>query len=467
MKTTYYKIFALILSGVLMTACAEWEPVPDNSNTPPELENAHVISITELLGTFPGNGLYGPDSVTAGFDSIPQYVAPDGSLQDYYIYVQVLANDISGNLYKSLYVRDISVEDGRALNISTDKTGLYNYYPVGQKLYIKCSGLCRGQYGGLPQLGYRYQDDNLQWKLGRIPDQMFTDHVFKDGPVDPDNLPQPIEITDLSQLTDNLYSQLVRFHKVRFMPDAVGEQFAPAPPVGANPTSVDRLFTVDGKGSGLTLRTSTACRFFSTPVPAGEGDMVCIFTIYNSTMQFYLRDLSDLDTAGFNSTADIDRPVFYQSFSNGLDNFTAVSEKGSAKWESATYGGGCVMLKGQNSGINLDWLYSPVIELPADMNRIEASFYQCVAYASGKGAEICQFRITDEVEAEDPTKAEWETLTIPEPFTGTGWDFQSTGRIDISKYKGKSVRVAFVFDDPEAVEATWELNKLQIIANKE
>lgn len=61
----------------------------------------------------------------------------------------VVADDKSGNLYKS-----IIIDDGTAgILIRMENNGLFGSYPVGRRLFIKLGGLWMGDYGGLIQLG--------------------------------------------------------------------------------------------------------------------------------------------------------------------------------------------------------------------------------------------------------------------------------------------------------------------------
>ena len=453
--------------GLMLSSCVKFQ----HDDVPPfdpnfEPSNAKIMSLDELYGHYPGD-----------FDSVGQFLEIEGTdslWRDIYLNVVVIGNDVSGNIYKSMYVRDKNSE--RALNLSVDKTGLYNFYPVGQELYINCSGLYIGKYNSLPQLGFRYADDNGSVSLGRIPDAVFNRHVFKKGlpPVDSADLPQPIEITNASQL-DNpaLYNQLVLLRNVEFSPDDIGQEFAPAPPIGANPTSTDRIFTVNGTGSGLTLRTSSACRFFKRPVPAGIGDMVCIYAIYGTTKQFYLRQFDDLNLEQFEESATSSKLIFWQSFDSDFGDFTTFDAEGSASWEIGTKGeANYVQMTAYGKGKNEDWLYSPEIELPqvGEYNNISLSFEQAIAYQVNPPTENYTVRISEDFSGtDDPRKAQWTILTIPNPHPGASggsFTFINTGDIALNDYAGKKVRIAFVYKNSDGIEPTWEIRKLKIVGNK-
>lgn len=467
-KSIYASLMAAVLVFVLgLSSCVKFRPDDPPVQGAVELdpETTVVMSIAELKGHFPDD-----------FDSIPQYVRGDSTYLDIYIYVEVIGNDISGNIYKSMYVRDASMPDqtGLALNIAVDKTGLYNFYPIGQKMYIKCSGLYIGRYQNLPQLGYRYADDNGMVSLGRIPDVVFTQHVIKSGlpPTEEKDMPQPIEITDVAQLEDpSLYNQLVVLRNVQFAGDEVGQEFAPAPPVGTNPTSTNRYFTINGEGSGLALRTSSACRFFKRPVPAGVGDMTCIYAIYGDSKQFYLRQYTDLDLVKFESNSEQDYPIFYASFRESLEGFTPVNVKGKAVWQWGSYGDGCAMIQGsQNYEANEDWLItSSAVEIPSEFSRVDLLFDQALSYRFDQPYDNYTIRVSENYDPavhKDPNDATWTILTIPEPHPGNSFTFLSSGAIDLSYLKGKKIHVALVYLSTTEGMATWEVNKVRILGNK-
>lgn len=466
------KLFSLCVFGLaLMTSCVKFKPenppVPGAVELDPE--TTVVFSVEQLKGMFPGD-----------FDSVTRYQRSDSSWVDIYIYVEVIGNDISGNIYKSMYVRDVSDPGkmGQALNIAVDKTGLYNFFPIGQKLYIKVTDLYVGRYKNLPQLGYRYKDDNGRVELGRIPDVVFMNHVIKSGlpPSELADMPKPIEITEAAQLEDpSLYNQLVVLRGVQFAGDVVGKEFAPAPPVGVNPTSTNRYFTINGEGSELALRTSSACRFFNRTIPGGTGDMVCIYAVYDESKQFYLRQYSDLDMTKFEATDHIDVPIFYASFSDGLNGFKAVSVKGNETWTWGKYGGGCAMFQGDKSyKVNEDWLISgDMVEIPVStedgvFDTVELSFDQALSYKYDQPYSNYSVRISENYDPavhKDPKEADWQILEIPNPHPGNSFDFQSSGAIDLKHMIGKKFYVAFVYKSTSEGMATWEVNKLKIIGN--
>lgn len=89
------------------------------------------------VGTIVGNRIHGV--------TITDRVAIQG---------KVISTDRFGNLYRSLYIQD---ETG-AIEIKVGRTGLYNDYKVGQRIFIKADGLILGNYRFMLSLGAQSTD---------------------------------------------------------------------------------------------------------------------------------------------------------------------------------------------------------------------------------------------------------------------------------------------------------------------
>ena len=127
------RILTAIAALALLVSCDEWEPVytfdygEAGEFVPASLQTNTTIAQLKAL--------YNGKPVT--FD------------ENYIIGGKVVSNDISGNIYRSLYIQD---ETG-ALEIKIGKTNLTSDYKPGQMLYVECEGLTLGTYGGMLQLG--------------------------------------------------------------------------------------------------------------------------------------------------------------------------------------------------------------------------------------------------------------------------------------------------------------------------
>jgi DNA/RNA endonuclease YhcR with UshA esterase domain len=162
--------FATVIALATLVSCDEWEPVYTLKYSDPE-------SFTPVTMT--------SNTTIAALKDM--YVnAPVKIDDDIIIKGQVISSDVSGNVYRSIYIQD---ETG-AIEVKIGKTSLYNDYKLGQWIYVKCSGLTLGAYNGMVQLGYK--DPTGAYQTAYIDVQYIIDtHIFRgalDTPVSPVSL---------------------------------------------------------------------------------------------------------------------------------------------------------------------------------------------------------------------------------------------------------------------------------------
>ena len=125
----------------------EWDPVftvkyPDGAFKLPLTEEQ--LKETEGLET-----LTAIKDLKALYNGIPVTID-----QNIWIKGRVISSDKSGNIYNEIYIQDgKSATDGDAITLKLGKSSLYNEYPIGTALYVKCEGLTLGAYNGMLQLG--------------------------------------------------------------------------------------------------------------------------------------------------------------------------------------------------------------------------------------------------------------------------------------------------------------------------
>ncbi|MDR2928268.1 MAG: DUF6359 domain-containing protein [Cytophagaceae bacterium] len=199
----------------------------------------------------------------------------------------VTANDISGNLYKQMFI-----DDGEAgLMVAIDQNNIYNDFRIGQKVFIETRGLYMGKYGGLAQLGYRYSRNNDGvYTVGQAPWELFKEKIFKDD--FPDASKVAPMVIGLDALTEDNFGRLVTFQSVMF--DDAGQPFST--PNGSQVQTLNRIIrSSENAGSTITARMSSAANFAGTTIPDGIGNVTGILTRYNSTNQILVRDSSDIN----------------------------------------------------------------------------------------------------------------------------------------------------------------------------
>lgn len=206
--------------------------------------------------------------------------------QDWIIEAVVIADDRSGNFYRTIVVQD---ETG-GIDLRINATELYNDYPVGRKIYLKPKGLWLGDYNGQYQLGGGTTiDANGNEVLAFIEPVLLDDYIVK-GPRNQPVTPRKRKITELTSAD---LSTLIQLDSVQFTADDAGQPYADA----INRLSVNRLVE-DCDGNAIILRTSGYADFAAEPTPQGNGSLTAVFSIYRDDLQLYIRDLDDVDMQG-------------------------------------------------------------------------------------------------------------------------------------------------------------------------
>lgn len=159
MNKIYNIIGAAFASLALLASCDEWEPV--------------------FTGNYGEADIYEPVTMTPNTTILElKKMYTEGTPltieKDIIIGGQVISEDKSGNIYKSLYIQDATA----GIELKLGKNGLYNDYKLGQWVYVKCSGLTLGAYNGMIQLGC--EDPTKSYETSYMEAQYLIDtHVFR------------------------------------------------------------------------------------------------------------------------------------------------------------------------------------------------------------------------------------------------------------------------------------------------
>lgn len=217
---------------------------------------------------------------TAATQDVPIIITQDQVLK-----AVITGNDESGNIFKKIYLQD---ETG-AIEMEVDQSSVYNYYPVGQTVYVDLNGLSISVYGDEQQLGHP------EGYLYRTPWEDFEKHVSKDGWANPENA-KPVVIDDISTINaapDNYKFKLVQFTGVTFQNGGKGI-FAPEDGYGEENIT-------DSHGNTIMIRTSNYASFAGNKLPEGKGNVTGILGRFRGTWQLTLRTANDVsDFTGSN-----------------------------------------------------------------------------------------------------------------------------------------------------------------------
>lgn len=206
--------------------------------------------------------------------------------QDLVISGIVVADDRSGNFYKSIAIQD---ETG-GITVRLDGTNLYTQYPVGRRIFIKLKDLYIGDYARLIQIGGGIDNsDPARPDLMPLAPGLFDTYIVKGRT---GNAVAPRVVT-VAQLADSLQSMLIQLNNMEFQPSDTSATYAD--PV----TRASRNLTVRNcSGNSIIIRSSGYSNFAGVNVPNGNGTLLAIYTVFNNTKQLVIRDTSDVRFAG-------------------------------------------------------------------------------------------------------------------------------------------------------------------------
>lgn len=196
----------------------------------------------------------------------------------------VVADDRSGNLYKTMVIQD----ETAGIAVRLDMSDYYTRFPVGRRVFIKLKGLYIGAYNNLIQIGANDPADPAN--VATIPLSLVEQFIIK-GECNLNVTPIDVSIDNLSP--DTHQNMLIRLSNVEFQVSDTNKTYADV----AAQLSLNRTVK-DCNGNSIIVRTSNFANFASANTPSGNGTLTAIYTVFGTTPQLVLRDLSDVNMEG-------------------------------------------------------------------------------------------------------------------------------------------------------------------------
>ena len=383
--------------------------------------------------------------------------------EDKIIAAIVVADDRSGNFYKSIVVQD---ESG-GIVIRLDGYSLFTSYPVGRKLYIKLRGLYLGDYKKWIQLGGGLDNsDPTQVSLAPIAQGLFDQYIIK-GKLGNNIEPKLLKTT---QLKDSFQSTLIRVENFQFSEADTGKTFADA----INKQSVN--FTIKNcSNQRIVIRTSGYANYAWMEVPRGNGSITGIYSVYNSTKQLLMRDTADILFTG--ERCPVATLLLGQDFEKlttdvpiSVIGWRNIAQAGNTLFSTVRLSGNSfAKVSGFNSGSEKikTWLIMPVINLDTTENEV-LNFMTKDGYDNGATLKV--FLSVDYTGNNSPWTANWEPLNVKISAGHTnGYNprWQSSGNIKLDKYSG-NIYIAFVYEGADIAgtagdkTTTFEIDDIKI-----
>lgn len=426
MITKHTKLIFILIS--VLTFMVGQSCIKEEFDTPPinipTVDFESNTTIAELKAMYPGT-----------LDSITDNIIIQGI---------VIANDESGNLYKTLFIRDNTA----GIEVKLDKSSLYNEYRVGQRVYIKCQGMYIGQYGGMQQLGYNYEGS-----IGRLPEVLIANHLFRDSL--PGTAPEPKLLT-IPGITSADFGQLVKFENVFF--ETPGEPFT------ENDATTNRNLK-DASDNVILVRTSNYADFSEELLPQGSGTVIGVLSVFNSDIQLYIRDMDDL--IGFDTSGTFPQNIFADNFNTApTADWTIYSVASNLNWGHNS-SESCMEMNGYGADVaSNDWLITKAINLTGVTDPF-LSFKTWTQYTDGGTAiPMKVFISTDYAGSGDPTSSTWTQLTATFPAAHSQvWT--SSGQVDLSSYIGQTVYIGFQYTSSGTASnssSKWRMDEFAVKA---
>jgi len=216
---------------------------------------------------------------------------PDAITEDIVIKGVVTSDDRPGNFYKTLVIQDNTA----GIELKIDNGFLYQSYPVGREVYVRCKGLLLSDYNGVIQLiGSAVQEGSQLSELGLTEAQERLNIVR--GCTDKPVTPKVVTMAELLATSHrDLISTLIQLDNVQFTQCDAARSFAD--PI--TQSSLNRELE-DCDGKKVLVRSSGFADFSGSLTPGGKGSLVAVFSVYNNDKQLYIRDLNDV--AGMTGT---------------------------------------------------------------------------------------------------------------------------------------------------------------------
>lgn len=291
---------ATVFAAGVLSACM------DDTPEPPVAADASEIGITSATSVGEVN-----TTIQALKQKFGAYITANNTYtevtEDIVVQGTVVGNDISGNLYQTLLLREI-LEDGtdQCIQVGIKNTHLCPYFPLGQTIKINLKGLYVGNYSYVPKIGTPYKTSSGNLRLGPMLLEDCHTHIqLVDGPSDEmkSRLLTPVEVDGSWLMTSsnlNRYNTPLLATMVGTFTEADGKRiFAPNVSEEEDPDNGydagyarNRTFKVGG--ADVLVRTSTRNEISYTIIPSGSVRVTGMLTYYGQEWQLQMRDLNDL-----------------------------------------------------------------------------------------------------------------------------------------------------------------------------
>lgn len=269
MKSLIFKSIIFLTSAfsfLAISSCLKGDfDTPPTSSNDPEISADQIVNLSDIKTKY-----YVPGKYTL-------------IEEDKYIKCVVVADDKSGNYYKTIILEDENSDHGIAVLI--DENDIHSTYPVGRRVFLYLKGLTISDYNNLPQIGLGVDNSGSSARLGSIPGSLM-EKVLLPGSFGVKVTPR---VKKISELTANDYNTLVQLDDVEFVNVGSNVTYASIQPIA----SVNHDL-VDCNNEKIIVRNSGYADFANLVLPSKNGRLLGIYSVFRTDKQLFIRDTSDV-----------------------------------------------------------------------------------------------------------------------------------------------------------------------------
>ncbi|MBV6484149.1 MAG: hypothetical protein KFKLKKLM_00639 [Flavobacteriales bacterium] len=386
---------------------------------------------TPPLADLPAGNIITIDSLRKIYTAFDTTITADLS-----VYGTVTADEISGNLYKVLYIQDAT--NAIQLELTASSSRLFFQ---GDRVRVALKGLTVAR------------ENNMLKVINVDPEKQIIKQTKGE-----EIAPKVVTIADLaiSGVYSPFQGQLVQLNDVEFICDDIWSTYAdPIAQYDQNRTLSDT------SGNTIIVRSSGYSSFAGTRIAQGKGSFTAIVSQYNTTVQLTIRKLEDLSLTG---TRKIKCPVYVKNFEDQSitsGGWTKQNVVGNINWSIADVGSNNTYyaMISNYSGTNTaceTWLVSPSFDLTNLTNPI--LYFQSAYKYTG---DALRLYVTTAYTG-DATTTTWTDITSSASWSTGNFIWAGSGNINLSSYKQAGVRFAFKYTGTNSNGSTWEIDDFTI-----
>jgi hypothetical protein len=444
--------FTVIIAGLLFAVSCT-----DNNETPPPIKEfipGERVTVQQV------KALYADQLAISDYTQRqPVEITYDWALRG----IITASDKADGNFYKEAFIEDAT---GGLRLLFEANSGLY----IGDSVILNLKGLWLGDYGNFWQLGGLpyYQEDGTI-RVGGMNMDLQCLKLSTGNPTDP-------AVVTITQARSSTYlGRLVRLNEVQFTDAMLGQTWA-----NAEEQATENRTLEDCNDKTIIVRTSGYSAAAGDLLPAGNGSITGIVTIFNGTYQFLVRDFDEVEMTG-SRCGVVDQPLGtpVETLTENFESFSDNDEIYISGWQNIAIAGGRIWLAKLFSGnsyaqatgynSNLSSMVTWLITRPVNISTQKMlSFQTAKAYWAHTETNFpMEVLSSTDYNGNDIATATWTPLTaVMAQKTDPDHTFISSGNVSLPVAAGKSAVIAFRYTGSQTESTTYRIDNITVTTAK-